>query len=105
MGYDTGSAVWAAPLLVMAAVAAREQAVEASLQAAVRQVAVVAPRQAVEEAAPLAVPTLLRPLARANRRVLFLVMMRYRPTRMSLYRSSCDNFPVLGRLCLMRWLR
>jgi hypothetical protein len=88
--------VWAAPLVVMAAVVAREQAMEASRQAAVRQVAIVAPLQAVEEAAPLAVSASLWPSARVNRHVLFLMMMSYRSTRMSLYRSGCNNFLALG---------
>jgi hypothetical protein len=85
-----------APLVVMAAVAAHEQAVDASPQAVVQQVAVVAPRQAVKEAASLAVPAPLQPRARANKRVSFLTTMRYRPTRRSLCRTGCDNFLALG---------
>jgi hypothetical protein len=100
-----GSAVRAAPLVVTAMVAAREQAVEASQQAAVQQVAAVAPRQAVEEAAPLAILAPLRPLARENRRMSFLMTTRYRSMRMSLYRSGCSNFSALGRPCSMRRLR
>jgi hypothetical protein len=96
--------VRAVPLVVTAAVVAREQAVEASPQAVVRQVAVVVPRQAVEEAAPLAVPASLRPPARANRRVSFLMMMRYCLTRTSLCRSGYDNFLALGRPCSTRRL-
>jgi hypothetical protein len=79
-----------APLVVMAAVA------DASPQAAVQQVAVVVPRQAVKEAASLAVPAPLQPRARANKRVSFLMTMRYHPTRRSLCRTACDNFPALG---------
>jgi hypothetical protein len=60
----------------------------------------VAPRWAVE-GAPLAVPAPQLP-ARANRRVSSLMMMRYRPTRMSLCRSGCGNFLALGRRCSMR---
>jgi hypothetical protein len=45
----------AAPLVVTAVVAAYQQAVEASQQAAFSQVAAVAPRQAIKEAAPLSV--------------------------------------------------
>jgi hypothetical protein len=88
--------------VVMAVVAARQQVVEASRQAAVRQVATVAPQRAVEEAAPLTIPAPLRPPARANGRVLLSMMMMNRPTRMSLCRSSYGNFPVLGRPCPMR---
>jgi hypothetical protein len=99
------SVVWAAPLVVTATVATRERAVEPSPQAVVWQVAVVAPRQAVEEVAPLAVPAPLRPLARANRCVSFLMTMRYRRTRTSLCRSGCGNFPALGQPCSMRRLR
>jgi hypothetical protein len=59
----TSPAVWpslslaarATPLVVTVVVAARQQAVEASRQAAVRQVAAVVPRWMVEEAALLAV--------------------------------------------------
>jgi hypothetical protein len=67
---------------------------------AVRQVAAVAPRRAVE-AAPLVVPA-PQPLARANRRVSSLMMMRYRLMRMSLCRSGCGNSPAPGRWCSMR---
>jgi hypothetical protein len=52
--------VWAAPLVVTAVVAAHQQAVEAARHAAVRQVATVAPRWAIKEAAPLAVLAPLR---------------------------------------------
>jgi hypothetical protein len=100
-----GSAVWVAPLVVTAAVAAHEQDMEASRQVVVQQVAVVAPWQAVEEVAPLAVLAPLWPLARANWRVSLLMMMRYHLTRMGLCRSSCGNFSALGRPCSMRWLR
>jgi hypothetical protein len=92
----------AAPLVVTAVVVARQQAVEASQQAAVWQVTAVAPQRVVEEVASLAVPTPLRPPARANMRVSFLMMMRYHPMRMSLCRSGCSNFPALGQPCPMR---
>jgi hypothetical protein len=52
-----GSVVQAVPLVVTVVVAARQQAVEMSRQAAVRQVATVAPRWVVEEVAPLVVLT------------------------------------------------
>jgi hypothetical protein len=96
------STVRATPLLVTAVVAARQQAVEASRQASVRQVAAVAPQQAVEEAAPLAVPAPLRPPARANKRMSFSMTTRYRPTRTSLCRSGYGNFSSLGRPCQTR---
>jgi hypothetical protein len=92
------STVRATPLLVTAVVAARQQAVEASRQASVRQVAAVAPQQAVEEA----VPAPLRPPARANKRMSFSMTTRYRPTRISLCRSGYDNFSSLGRPCQTR---
>jgi hypothetical protein len=65
-------------------------------------------RRAVKAAAPLAipaplvVPAPLWPPTRANRRVSFSMTMRYHPMRMSLYRTSCANFPTLGRLSPMR---
>jgi hypothetical protein len=65
-----GSAVWVAPLVVMAT--------EVSRQAAVRQVAVVAPRWVVKGAPPVV------------------------PARMSLCRSGCGNSLAPGRQCTMR---
>jgi hypothetical protein len=65
-----GSAVWVAPLVVMAT--------EVSRQAAVRQVAIVAPRWVVK-GVPAAVPA-----------------------RMSLCRSGCGNSLAPGRQCAMR---
>jgi hypothetical protein len=69
---------------------------ETSRQEAVWQVATVAPRRMIEEAAPLVVLAPLRPPARANRRVSFSMMTRYRLMRMSLCRSGCDDFLVPG---------
>jgi hypothetical protein len=70
---------------------------EASRQAVVHQGVIVAPRGAIEEAAPLVVLVLLWSLAWANGRASFLMMMMYRPTRMSLCKSGCGGFPALGR--------
>jgi hypothetical protein len=87
-----GSAVRATPLVVTTS--------EASRQATVGQVAVVAPRWVVEGAPPVVLA--LRPPVRANRRVSSLMTMRYRPTRMSLCRSGYGNSPALSRQCVMR---
>jgi hypothetical protein len=95
----TSPAVWSSPGLAVRAAplaVAHQQVVEASWQAAVRQVAVVAPWWVIEEAAPLAVLAPLWPPVRANRRVSFLMTTMYHPTRMSLCRSGCINFPTLG---------
>jgi hypothetical protein len=60
---------------------------------------VVAPRQVIGEVAPLAVPPLLRPPARANRHMLSFTLMRYCLLRMSLCRSACDGFSTMqGRV-------
>jgi hypothetical protein len=97
-----GLAVQVAPLVVTSVVAAHQQVVEVSWQAAVRLVATLAPRRAIEEAAPLAVLAPLWPPARANRCVSFSMTTRYSPTRMRLCRSRCGNFPALGLQRSMR---
>jgi Tfp pilus assembly protein PilV len=94
-----GPMVQAAPLVVTAMVATHQQDVEASRQAAVWQVAAVAPWSAIEEASPL------RPPTKANRRVSFSMTTRYHLTRMSLCTSGCGNFPVPGLLRSMRQSR
>jgi hypothetical protein len=44
------------------------------------------------------------PSARSNRRASSLMTRRYRPTRMSLCRSGCGNFPAPDQRCAMRKL-
>jgi hypothetical protein len=108
-----GPTVWLVLLVAMAGAAARQVAVEASQQAAAQQATMLASQQVAEEAAPLAVPAPLWPPAGANRRVSLLMMMMYRPMRMSLSRSCRDGFlPPKGRageglplIRPMRWPR
>jgi hypothetical protein len=90
-----GLAVWSVLLVVMARARAQQAAVVASRQAAARQAAMLVSRQAAEEAAPLVVLAPFWPPPRANNRVSFLMMMRYRPMRTSLCRSGCSGFLTL----------